>query len=139
MDISKLSGERLVTFLFGLLALTIPGAGYLFLANKELFFSLDNTKLLLLSIFYSFPLFIFGVICYLNVKWDKLKTDKDLYFDLIIFSSWFALVCFFFSIPLHIWSRFLNLKVDLYWVVSILAIVSAILMRFVFKLFKISN
>lgn len=69
------------TYVFIMLALILPGFGIIYLSNKELFESLATIKLIILSLFYSLPLFL---IFYLplsvpdGLSFSKDKKDKSL-------------------------------------------------------------
>ena len=98
LNLDKIPSNKLFTYILILIALIIPGFGYLFLTKtEELFFRLDIIRLILLSIFYSTPLLITGII-YTLFQYDlKSKSEEDYYQKLMNQTSFFSLVSFFIS------------------------------------------
>jgi len=113
LNLEKISFIKFITYTFLFLALIMPGFGYLYLSNLELFMKLDFMKLIFLSILFSIPLFIIGLIIS-TIKLDEIKKDKDR-FALIFVASVFTLTIFFlaifFNIPLDNYLK----NIDLIW------------------------
>lgn len=55
-DLGKIKPDHLMAYLFICLGLVVPGVGYIYLTDPQLFYNLDFAKLLLLTIFYSLPI-----------------------------------------------------------------------------------
>ncbi len=62
MDISKLKPDYFLAYLFLTLSLVIPGAGYIYMADPNLFATLESFRLVLLSIFYSLPMVLMALL-----------------------------------------------------------------------------
>lgn len=118
--IEKLKGYQLLSYLFLFLAIVIPGVGYLYLVEYEKFLSFEFGKLLLVSMFYSFPIFTFGIVDYVlhtkstaskKVKSKGAQAKKDKIITAFYDISVFTLVSFYLSVFVYLFTS-LNL---LYW------------------------
>lgn len=61
MDISKLTGLQAITYIFLILAVFLPGAGYLIYDMLDEFAVLPTTQVLLTSAFFSLPVFLMWI------------------------------------------------------------------------------
>jgi nicotinamide riboside transporter PnuC len=104
IPLDKIPGDKIRTYLFLLLALTIPGVGYLYLDKTQIFFSTDILRLIILSIFYSVPILIIGITFqvtdseYEKEKNKLMEEKKDISERLMFLSSSFVLISFFGAI-----------------------------------------
>ena len=126
IDVDKISGYRALIYIFTVVSLIIPGIGYIYITNKSLFADIETTKLILLSIFYSFPLYI---LCFMgameNLKIDPPKETHEKSKDLELMIMWGAsilstysfygaiLVLFYISLLLNI-PLFSNISWNIY-------------------------
>ncbi len=101
INLDKIPGDKFLTYIFVLFALIIPGFGYLYYNKFELFLDLELTKLLILSIFHSLPLFVSSIIIVNSGKifekdLEKLrKKKKDVNFKILLSASLFTILIFF--------------------------------------------
>ena len=98
LDVGKLSGYKTLIYLFTVVSLIIPGIGYIYITNKGLFGDIETTKLILLSIFYSFPLYLFGFMGAIgDLKIDPPKKAQKKIKDRELIMMWGASVISIFS------------------------------------------
>ena len=73
VDFFKLRTDKIFTYIFLILALLIPGYGYLTLTNLDLLLKLNYLNVIMSSFFYSLPIFICGLFFYII----NLATDNN--------------------------------------------------------------
>ncbi len=139
-NLEKLKGYQILSYLFLFLALTIPGVGYLYLSEYEKFLNLEFGKLMLVSIFYSFPIFVFGVVDYFfnekgyssrKAKSKNLKKQMDEIVLALYYISAFTLVSFYCSLCIYFLSSiFKNLLIIMYLVSPALIFIFRILIDY---------
>ena len=120
-NLEKLSGDKLLTYIFLILCLILPGFGYLHLTNDNYFQKLDFVRLIILSIFYSTPLFLMafaGVISHevnnpRKTSKKRKSAEEDEFLELILLSSFTSLLYFFGSLLLYF---FINFLLSISWI-----------------------
>ena len=100
INIDNLSVGKIYSYFFTLCALIIPGFGYIYFFQPELFISIEIFKLLLLSLLYSLPIYIIGSSFQLTSA--RLKQDKGDLLVALFSASAFTLTSFFTSIILYL-------------------------------------
>ena len=110
-DILKIPERKVLVYIFTIGSLIIPGIGYIYITNYGLFRDLEITRLILLSIFYSFPLYIISLIgASGNTSADPPKQRKDKGLVIMWISSIISLFSFYTTIAVVIFmSRYLNI------------------------------
>ncbi len=98
IDISKLKGVQLHAYLFLFIALIFPGLGYIYFSEEVLFLVLDILKLLFLSILYSFPLLLIGIMVVSSFPIFQKNRVKDSEEGIIILGSILAISIFYFGL-----------------------------------------
>ncbi len=118
----NLSSSKFFTYLLILIAIVIPGLGHIYLSQYELFLKLDVYKLLLLSIFYSSPLFIMGIFYLIIQDNSKTKNKEDYYRIMINNCSTFILVVYFLSLGWFYYTDELSNLMQKAYLVSLLLV-----------------
>ena len=98
INLSTIKADGIFTYLFVVLALTIPGIGILNPINPDQTLKLDTYKLIVLSIFFSAPFFLIGILTTISI-WDLLpqsKKVKEEEFTFMLISLYY-IVTFLFS------------------------------------------
>jgi O-antigen/teichoic acid export membrane protein len=82
---------------------TLPGFGFI-LFSSDLFYKLDIQRIIFLSIFYSIPFFVFGIITanHIDPYLPRDKEVKDKTFNYFSLSSLLAVLIFYAAIGMHL-------------------------------------
>lgn len=97
INLDNIPPSKAFTYLVLGLVLIIPGLSYIFLRKNELFLDLNFGKLIILSVFYSFPLFIEGLFYVIIGKFIPARNKDEFYRKLINNISVFVMTCFFLT------------------------------------------
>jgi len=135
--LKTMPSSKFFTYMMISIAVIIPGFGYIYLSRFELFLSLEIVKLILLSIFYSTPLLMLGILYTIleNKVIDKAK--EDYYRKLMNQVSSFIIVSYFLSIiGFFLLKRPIGLDnmMNYSYVVAIFLVILAICKKVIIKL-----
>jgi hypothetical protein len=77
LNLGKIDPGNFIAYLLVILSLVIPGAGYIYIAQNDLFFDLSISRLTILAIFYSLPIFIMSLMTSFmySIQIDKITTN----------------------------------------------------------------
>ena len=120
IDIDKFSGNLILVYSLVIFALIIPGMGYVYIHENDAFNNLELVKLILLSVFYSLPLFLSCLLISSNghSAFEEGKSHGMLYLwktSIYVFSAFFTLLgayyllSHFFSLDAIIFFQYLPL------------------------------
>jgi len=98
VDLSKLDGYNILVYLFTILALTLPGFGYVYLQTPY-FLSISFSKVLLLSIFFSVPAFTIYMLAVLSDMDFSKKEDPRK--GLLLATSYITIGYYFLSLAFY--------------------------------------
>lgn len=103
IDLGKIAGHRVIIYIFTVVSLIIPGIGYIYITNESLFSNLEITRLILLSLFYSLPLYL---ICFMASMFSAIdnppkyvRSDPDL--QMMWRASIFTLFSFYAAMVMY--------------------------------------
>ena len=128
-----ISGERLIAYLFIILALVVLGAGYFHITSPELFKIYPLYKTLFLSIFYSLPTFVMGflVVIY-NINYYKDFLNNI--FIILFLTSVFSIILLFAGLAVGTFASDLDVISPKYK--TLVVWISAGILTIIFILFK---
>ena len=126
IDLSKMTGDKVFIYLLTIIALIIPGFGMIYLTNFELLRELELLRLIILSIFFSMPLFVFGIIVGSVAVQEVVK--KDDFFRVLLGASFVTIISFFLSAGFYISFPNSVQKIQLKWFVYIVSFLIAVVL-----------
>lgn len=116
LQFNNLKGKQAFQYIMFALAIFLPGLGFIYVTNTDLFLNIDVTKLILLSILYTIPLMIIWVAA------ENEEEDKNV---ILIKISYYTLMSFYIFIMFYqidYISKTFNPFVSFYAITILLAI-----------------
>jgi len=98
--------DKVLTYILLLLALSMPGFGYLYLSNQ--YVEMEILILILASVFHSIPIFIVGLFCARMDfdEEDEESEDDDTQF--VLLASFYAILIYFIAIGVFYMSEYVG-------------------------------
>lgn len=102
IDFSNLEVKDGFAYFMSALAILLPGIGYIYFVHPDFLINYDLAKLILLALFFSFPVFTISMIVTLLmrdvvIKRKNIKLRKEEYTGLLVVSSFTSLLSFLVS------------------------------------------